>query len=372
MILAIIIFILILGFLIFIHEFGHFILAKKLGVKVEEFGVGYPPAIWKKKVGETVYSINLLPLGGFTRLLGEEGEEKINDPRSFISKTPWKKAAIIAGGVAMNFLLATIIFYFILGFGNFQARIPLIYDYHFPLGNQNNFPMIVGVLQDSPAQEAGLGMEDLIIKGNGVELNNSDQLVDFIAQNKEKEVILAVKKAGERETKEIKITPEPDPSQEKGVIGIAIRDVAEVSYNSFFQKSTSGFLHSLNLSHYTFLGLGYYIKASVVEREVEHLSSSVVGPVGILAITKLSVQEGLYQVVFLLALISLALAMMNILPVPPLDGGRLIFIAFEAVTKKRVPEKIERRLQEIGIAFFIILFILVTYKDIIQFKDILW
>ena len=372
MILAIIIFILILGFLVFIHEFGHFIFAKKLGVKVEEFGIGYPPAIWKKKKGETVYSINLIPLGGFTKIYGEEGEEGVEDPRSFASKSHLKKAIIVMGGVAMNFLLVVIIFYFLLAMSGFTSHLPLIFDYKFPLGTQQSFPMILDVAEDSPAKEAGLEFEDIIIKGNGTEFKDSGQLIEFINGNKGKEIILTVKKLSASETRKVEITPRVDPPEDQGATGIAIRDITELRYESFWEKSTVGFLHSLNLTHYTFAGLGYYIKASLVEREVEPLASSVVGPVGILAITKLTIQEGFSQVILLLAVISLALAIVNILPIPPLDGGKLVFIAIEAISRKKIPAKIERRTQEIGIIFFIILAVLVTYKDLLQFKDILF
>jgi len=372
MILAIIIFILILGFLIFIHEFGHFIAAKKLGVKVEEFGIGFPPAIWKKKKGETVYSINIIPLGGFTKLYGEEGEKYIKDSKSFISQPPWKKIVITLGGVAMNFLLAVIIFYFLLGFSGFRSQLPLVFDYKFPLGSQESFPMILAITEDSPAEEAGLEFEDIVLKGNGIELKDSNQLIKFINKNRGQEIILTIRKLATDEIKEVKVVPRLEVPENQGAVGIAIRDIAEIRYDRFWQKSTVGFLHSLNLSHYSLVGLGYYIKTSIVEKEVETLASSVVGPVGILALTKLTIQEGFSQVIFLLAIISLALFILNILPIPPLDGGRLVFIVFESVTKKRIPSKIERRIQEVGMVFFIILFILVTSKDLIQFKDILF
>jgi len=124
--------------------------------------------------------------------------------------------------------------------------------------------------------------------------------------------------------------------------------------------------------HYSFKGLGHYVKASLTTRDIEPLASSVTGPVGILALTKLSVEAGFTQVIFLVAIISLALAMVNIFPIPPLDGGRFVFILFESVTGKRIPLKIERITQNIGLAIFIILFILVTSKDLFQFKDILF
>ena len=373
MIIAIIIFILILGFLVFVHEFGHFILAKKLGVKVEEFGIGFPPAIWKKKKGETVYSINLIPLGGFNKLYGEEAGEHIKDSRSFSSKSPLKRAVIILGGVAMNFLTAAVIFYFLLGFSGFQSQFPLIFDYEFPFGEQENFPPAVTlVVENSPAEEAGLEVNDFIISGNGVKFENTQQLIGFLKGEKGKEVVLAIKKISNDQVEEVSLVPRVNPPEGQGAIGIALADMTQIKYDGFFQKLGSGFLHSLNLMDYSLKGLSYYVKASLVTRDIEPLASSVTGPVGILALTKLSVEAGFTQVIFLIAIISLALALVNIFPIPPLDGGRFVFILFEMLTGKTVPAKVEKVAQNIGLAIFIILFILVTSKDLFQFKDILF
>lgn len=372
MILAIIIFILILGFLIFIHEFGHFISAKKMGVRVEEFGIGFPPAIWKKKRGETVYSINIIPLGGFVKLYGEEGEEHLKDPRSFVSKSPFKKAIMILSGTMMNFLLALIIFYFLLIAGGFKSQLPLIFDYKFPFGTQQNFSVILAVAKDSPAQKAGLEAEDIILKGNGEEFKNSSQFIEFINQNKGKEVILTLREARTEKIEEIKVVPRVEPPKNEGALGVALGDVAEIRYEKPWEKITSGFLHSFNLSHLTFVGLGYYIKTSFVQKDVEPLATSVVGPVGILAITKITLQQGFNQVILFLALISLALVLINVLPIPPLDGGILVFVILEAITGKKIPSKIEKRIQQTGFILFIILFVLISFKDLIQFKDILF
>lgn len=371
MLLTIIIFVLILGFLIFIHEFGHFISAKKMGVKVEEFGIGFPPTIWKKKKGETVYSINIIPIGGFVKLYGEEGKHA-EDQRSFASKSSLEKTIMILSGTAMNFILAVIIFYFLLSTSGFKSQFPLIFDYEFPLGNQQNFTAILNVAENSPAQKAGLEPEDIVLAGNGKEFKNSGELIEFINQNKGEEIVLTLKKAGSEKIETIKVVPRIEPPKNEGALGVALGDIAEIRYESSWEKMTSGFLHSLNLSHLTFIGLGYYIKASFVQKDVEPLASSVVGPVGILAITKLTIQEDFYQLIFLLALISLALVLINILPFPPLDGGILLFILSEAITGKKIPAKLEKRIQEIGFVFFIILFILIAVKDLFQFKDILF
>lgn len=371
MLLTIIIFVLILGFLIFIHEFGHFISAKKMGVRVEEFGIGFPPSIWKKKIGETVYSINLIPLGGFVKLYGEGGEGS-KDSKSFSSKSLSQKTIMILSGTMMNFILAVILFYFLLAANGFQSQFLLIFDYQFPFGNQQKFTEILAVAENSPAQKAGLEPEDIILKAEENEFKNSIQLIQFINQNKGREITLTLKKAGSEKIEEIKIIPRIEPPQNEGALGVALGDMIEVKYGSFWQKTTSGFLHSLNLSHLTFVGLGYYVKTSFIQKDVKPLASSVVGPVGILALTKLTLSQGFEQLIFLLALISLALALINVLPLPPLDGGIILLILSEAITGRKISAKTERRIQEIGFIFFIVLFILIAFKDFFQFKDILF
>ncbi len=373
MIVSIIIFILILGFLVFVHEFGHFILAKKLDVKVEEFGIGFPPTIWKKKVGETVYSINAIPLGGFNKLLGEGKEKHLEDPRSFSAKSPQKRAIIVLGGVMMNLLVASIIFYFLLASSGFQFEFPLIFDYKFPFGEQRDYPPIVSfVSEGSPAEEAGIETSDFIIEGNGTEFENSSHLISFLSDKGGKEINLVVRKDSSNETEEVSLVPRENPPEGEGAVGVALMDMTNLTYESSLSKLTSGFTHSLNLAHYSLVGLGHYVKTSIVERDVEPIASSVTGPVGILALTKLSVEAGLMEVIFLIAVISVALFLMNSLPIPPLDGGNFLFLLFEMLTGKRAPKKLEIATQQIGIIFFIVLFVLVTFKDILQFKDILF
>jgi len=373
MLLSIVIFIFILGFLIFIHEFGHFIIAKKSGVKVEEFGFGFPPRVWGKQKGETIYSINAIPLGGFVKLYGEdEKPQHLEDPRSFASKSSFAKTLILSAGVVMNLLLAVAIFYFLVGFSGFQSQCPLIYDYHFPFGEQQNFISILAIAKDSPAEKVGLQSKDIIIEGNGIEFKNSKQLIKFINENKGKEIILKIKNSIGGEAKDIEVIPRVNPPENEGSLGIALGDIAEIQYSTGLEKTLVGFLHSFNFAHYSLVGLGHLIKVSFQEQTVEPLAGAVVGPFGILAITKLTIKAGFIAILELIALISLALAIVNILPFPALDGGRLVFVGFEFFTKKRVPLKVERNINLIGFILLILLLMLVSYKDILQFKDILF
>lgn len=289
MILAIIVFVLILSLLIFVHELGHFICAKVSGVKVEEFCIGFPPRIWQKKKGETLYSIGLIPFGGFNKIYGEINDQNREDPKNFASRPVSTRALITVGGVAMNILLAVIIFYFLLSLSGFQTEVGLISDYQFPFGHQENF-----------------------ITENGIK-------------------------------------------------------IAKISYPTLIEKTSSGFLHSFNIMHYSFFGLAYVVELSFQEKDITPLKSSVAGPVGILGLIQPVVEAGLVPIFALLAIISLALALFNILPIPGLDGGKLVFLAIEAVVRKPIPQKIEEQVTTFFFGLLILLMILVTINDIQRF-----
>ena len=374
MFLSIIIAILILSFLIISHEFGHFIVAKKSGVKVEEFGIGYPPKIWGIKKGETTYSVNAVPLGGFVRLYGEEekDEEHLKNPRSFNAKPIATRALIIAAGVIMNFLVAVVIFYFLLPFSGFASQQYLVFNYHFPFGEQQNYPLIFYVAKNSPAEKAGLETKSIVLSGNGIKFKDAGQFVKFTNNNKGEKIFLKTRDLDNGKIKEISVVPRNNPPAGEGPLGIGLGDVAEIRYGTGLEKATVGFLHSFNLAHYSVMALGHLIGTSFKQGSIKPLSSSVVGPVGILAITKLTLQRGIIAVLNLIALISLALVVVNIIPFPALDGGRLLFIAFEGIFKKRVPQIIERNVNLVGFIFLILLLVLVTIKDVSRFKGILF
>lgn len=373
MLLAIIVFIFIISLLISIHEFGHLIAAKKSGVRVEEFGLGIPPRIWGKKIGETIYSLNAIPLGGFVKLHGEDGEEdSFKDPESFASKSILARAVILLAGVAMNAIFAVICFYFLMTIGGFQSQMSLIFDYHFPFGQQQNFIGILIVEKGSPAEKAGLQPYDVVLTGNGNKFENSDQFAQFIGENKGREIVLKVKNLDSEEVKQVIVTPRIDFPENQGPLGVGLNTITEIKYSSLPEKATVGFIHSFNIAHYSMAALGHFIKASFVEQTIKPLADTVSGPIGILAITKLTVKEGFVAVLNLMAFISLALAMMNTLPFPGLDGGRLTLLGFELVTRKRIPATIERNINLAGILLLIVLLILVSYKDILQFKDVLF
>lgn len=391
MIIAILIFILILSFLIFSHEFGHFILAKISKVKVEEFGFGLPPRLLgaykedgKRKfifgskdqeTEATIYSLNLIPFGGFNKIYGEEvrTEKDLKNNESFNSKSLPTRALIVSGGVLVGILSAVVIFYFILGFNNFSTYQGLLFDHKFLFGSQNNFPMVSAVLPDSPAERAKLIPYDLVLQANGAQVKSAKNLTELIKKSEGKEVRLKVKNLRTKEIREIVVFPELKPAETGAKIGIGIREVAEVRYSGILDKIFSGFLHSANLIHYSLTALYNLIKVSLLTQSISPIASQTTGIVGIFAITKLTIQEvGLAELFNLVALLSLALAITNLLPLPALDGGRLVFLGYEAVFKKRVSPLIERKINAAGLAGLILLYILITYKDILQYKDIIF
>ncbi len=366
-------FIFIIGILILVHELGHFLIAKKAGVKVEEFAIGFPPTIWKRKRGETIYSIGAIPIGGFVKLFGEEGlkKEEREDPRSYYCKSPMVKIAIVSGGVISNFLLASFIFYFLLFGGGYASTVGAVFGldskYYFPFGRQENLIIISEVNKNSPAEKAGITPNSQLITANQKRFEDIEEFIEFIHQHKGEEVVLKLKELDTEKEKTIKVVPRKSFPKKEGPLGIGLRKIMKIEYSSLSDKIFMGFLHSFNLTHFTFFGLGHLIKDSFTKKNIQPLASAVAGPVGILAVTKMSVEEGLFSLLNLLALLSLTLALINFFPIPALDGGRILFIGIEVLSGRKISPQVENKINLIGFILLIGLMILVTLKDIFQF-----
>lgn len=391
MLIAILLFVLILSFLVLTHEFGHFAFAKLSGVKVEEFGLGLPPRFFgfyseqgKRKfifgsedikTESTIYSLNLIPFGGFNKIYGEEvvtGEE-LKDPKSFASKSLPTRALIVLGGILVGIVAAVAIFYFILGFNGFTTYQALIFRHNFIFGTQNDFPMVAEIQEGSPAEAAKLQPYDLVMKVNGIELKGAKDLTDFIKKSGGQEISLTVKNLRTKETREISVIPQVETKESAAKIGVGLQNVAQVSYQKPIDKIFAGFFHSANLVHYSSRAFYNLIRTSFTSRSITPIANQTTGIVGIFAITKLTLQQvGLAEIFNLVGLLSLALAITNFLPLPALDGGRLVFLGIEAVFKKRVSPAIERKINTAGLTILILLYILITYKDILQYKDIIF
>ncbi|MDO8618849.1 MAG: M50 family metallopeptidase [Candidatus Daviesbacteria bacterium] len=371
MIFTIITFVFTLLTLVVIHEFGHFYMAKKFGIKVEEFGFGLPPRIFGKKIGETIYSINWLPIGGFVRLLGEDETEKkvLENPRSFASAFVWKRIAVVVAGVVMNFFLAFLLFYIYLGAQNFSVTLPYTGQYNFIGATQKTeqFILVGSVSHGSPADLAGIKPSDQIVAINQNVIKTNQELIDETKSLAGQEISITLKDQSEN-SRIVKLIPRKDPPAGEGAMGIAFGSVsiANISYDSPAQKIFSGPIHSLNLIGYSFVSLGDLVGKSIQAQSFKPVSGAVAGPVGITNIANdiLTTQNPLIPYLGFVGLISLNLAVFNFLPIPALDGGRLFFLLIEGVTRKKVHPTFEKWVHTVGMGVLLLLSLLVTVSDI--------
>jgi len=366
----IIVFLFVLGVVVFVHELGHFVAAKTSGVKVEEFGIGFPPRLYKKTIGETQYFIGWIPFGGMTRVFGmdEMDENKDKDSRGYESKSAWKKLWICSGGIIFNLIFAVFVFYALLIFSGFKSEQPLVFSgYNFPFGNQVNEIMIGQVEDGSPAQAAGLKPYDVVVAVDGSPVAGMEQFQKTILDDKGKQVDLKMK-----DGRDINITPRVAYPSTEGPLGVGLREVAVITYPTLPEKVFVGFLHTYNITHYSLTAMGELVYYSVVHKSVQTIAYSLTGPVGIYAITKITIAKGLYDTFNLIAILSIALGVSNLLPIPAMDGAKLIYICLQSLNKKVFSKELQMRIETFGAMFLICLAVFIVFKDFIQFKDIIF
>ncbi len=355
-----IIFIIVLGVLVFVHEFGHFIFAKRAGMKVEEFALGFPPRIWGIKKGETLYSINAIPFGGFVKILGEDGEQRDN-PRSFSSKSVGSRLKVIIAGVTMNFFLAVIL----LMVTNFLGlRIGLIDDKTASIA-RDKAVQIIEVSKDSPADKAGLMLLDEV---SGFKLNGSFQAVfsaedvqDFIRENAGQPITIVIKR--NQEVLEKEIVPRVNPPAGQGALGVSLALTGVVSY-PWYEAIWRGVYDAVILTMNTVMGYFVLFKTLLFKGK---LIADVSGPVGIATITGQAARMGINYLMQFVAMISINLAVLNIIPFPALDGGRALLIIIEKFKGSPINKKAEQLVNTFGFTLLIALMVYVTAKDIIRF-----
>lgn len=358
MILSIVAFIFVLGILVIVHEAGHFFMAKLSGVKVEEFAIGFPPRIISFKRHETRYTIGLLPLGGYVKMLGEEEVSK--DPRSFGKQKPGKRFLISIAGVVMNLVLAWII----LSVGFAVGMSSLVSDpSSIPGKTISSKVLITDITKDSPAQTIGLEPGDFIKSASvdGVEyqfgtINAFDQ---FSADNFGKNISLIIDRDGNLITKTVQMSKNKDEA-----LGVSISDQTIVKV-AWYMAPVIALRETFYIVKATFVFFQDFFHQLFVARTV---SSDVGGPVAIYVFTGMAAKAGWMVLWQFIALLSVNLAFINILPFPALDGGRAVFIVLEKIFRKRiVKEEIENIIHVVGLATLLILVLLVTYRDILRY-----
>lgn len=332
------------GVIIFVHEFGHFILAKLSGIRVEEFSLGMGPKIVGHQKGETLYSLRALPLGGFCKMTGEmmTATDAPPDPKSFNEKSLGARMSVIVSGSLMNFLLGAMIFAVMF------SVIGLPKDYANFIGE---------VMPNSAAEIAGIKPNDEIIRINGKPLNSWSEITGIIHNSTEEKLEIELKR--DKQTFKVSVIPQYDPERKVGLIGIVPRDPIweRISLMAGIEK---GFTQTYELTVEMIHQLGLLITGQVS-------AEGVAGPVGIIQLIGQSARFGWINVAYLTALISINLGLINLLPIPALDGGRLFFLLIEAVRggKKVEPEK-ENLVHFLGFALLMALMVFITYKDIVR------
>jgi len=375
MILTIIIFLVLLSVLVLVHEAGHFFVARKFGVSAEEFGLGFPPRLfgWYRNVAgkgvfffgnkeihdakDTIYSFNLIPIGGFVKIKGENGENE-NDTTSFASKTLGKRALILSAGVLMNVLLAAIIISIGLMTGLPQAV------------DGNSVParaeirerriQVMQVIPGSAAEKADLKAGDAIISINGNLFTNYSEVQKFVGDKAGQKLNYVIDRGKERINKEI--IPEKLQDSDRAGIGIAIAETGIVSY-PWYLAIIEGFKLTFLLIWSIIVGLATLIGQLFVGKNV---AAEVVGPVGIAALTGQMADLGFSYLAQFAALLSLHLAVINFIPFPALDGGRVLFLLIEKIKGSPIKQKTEAIIHNLGFLILIGLIVLVTFKDIIK------
>jgi regulator of sigma E protease len=355
-----IIFIIVLGVLVFVHEFGHFIFAKRAGMKVKEFGLGFPPRIWGVKKGETLYSINAIPFGGFVKILGEEGEQRDN-PRSFSSKLAGPRLLVIIAGVTMNFFLAVVLLMVTNFFG---LRIGLIDDKTASIARDKQV-QIIEVSKDSPADKAGIMLLDQVVgfKVNGSlkEVSDTEDIQNFVYENVGKTLTVVIQRNNKILDKEI--VPRINPPAGQGALGVSLALTGVVSY-PWYEAVWRGVYDAVVLTINTVIGYFVLFKTLLFKGK---LIADVSGPIGIATLTGQAARMGINYLMQFTAMISINLAVLNIIPFPALDGGRALLIMIEKFKGSPLNKKVEQVVNTVGFALLIALMVYVTAKDILRF-----
>lgn len=355
MLVTLIIFAVVIGVLIFIHEFGHFFSARKLGIAVEEFGFGFPPRMFGIKRGTTTYSINWIPFGGFVKIKGEDGGDHA-EKSDFASRPFGQRALVLASGVLMNALLGAVLLSLVFALGA-----PTDLSGQLPSGARVSDARleILDVVEDSSALRSGLMPSDSVLSVDGNTFTSIEALQQYNDGRSGQEERLVVRRDGEELV--LSVTPEALPTSDgHAVWGVSLMPVGNVSL-PWYRAIVEGGAQATTMLWQILVAFGLLLKNLIVYQTVP---ADVTGPIGIAALTGQVAQLGFVALLQFTALLSLNLAVLNILPLPALDGGRIAMAAIEKVRGKRITPRVETLVHSIGFYVLIGLIILITIRDV--------
>lgn len=343
MILSVIAVLLTFGMVIFLHEFGHFLMCKKLRVRVERFAFGFGPELIGVTYGETRFSVCAFPLGGFVKPAGESLEDCSGHPDEYFSKSWLERLGIVAAGPIMNYVLAFLLFF------------TVVFTRGIPEGSKE--PVIGDLAEGFPAEQAGLKPEDRVLKVGRDEVETWEQMAQIIHKNADTKIAMTIVRGGQLQR--IEVTPKLDKSTGRGLIGIGQR----IEYKSvgLVGSAKEGVRQCWLWTRYTVTTLA----EKIYRRERPDLA----GPVGIVQMVSKAAHSGLDELVFLIGLISVAVGFFNILPIPLLDGGHAALYVWEGLTRRRLTLKTLAVANSIGMVFLMSLLIFATYNDLVRIRE---
>jgi regulator of sigma E protease len=349
---SIITFIVILAVLVLSHEFGHFIVAKKSGMKVDEFGFGFPPRIFGVKKGDTTYSLNWIPLGGFVKIAGEDNSDH-DDPRSFVNKSFWQRFLVLVAGIIMNFLLAAVLFSIGAAIG-----VPATYNPGDALPNhttlQSQGVTVTEVEPNTPAANTGIAEGDIILNINGKSFATATNAVTYLQTQSGQTVQFTLKHDGKTITKSA--YDRPNPPAGEGAIGVAVSDVGILKFK-WYAAPWAGIQQTWQTITGTVVGLYQLIRSGVG-------LSSLGGPVKIAQLTGQATALGAIYVLQFAAYLSVNLGILNAIPFPALDGGRILFLVIEKIRGKRNNPNVEGWVNTVGFLALLALILVISAHDV--------
>ena len=355
--LTIIIFIFILGILVFVHELGHFIAARRAGMKVDEFGFGFPPRLFGFKRGETLYSINAIPLGGFVKIVGEEGAS--SDPRAFANASFGHRLLTLLAGVIMNFILGWVLLF--LAFFIVGAPIDVQTASSLPNAKLHSDQIrVTGVLPDSSAEHAGFKPGDVIVSIDGQRFETLENIINYNKSRLGQNVTFELKRGGQTVFRDVT----PDASKTEAPVGFGLERIARVTF-PILESIRYASLSFAQTALVIFQALGLLFQKLFSSGQ---LAEGLAGPIGIAAMTKDFINSGPIYLLHFVAVLSINLGVLNAFPFPALDGGRVLFLLVEKIRGAK-SLKIERTANIVGFLLLMLLMVAVTFKDVGRFSD---